>query len=125
MVEYEDRVLIDTNVIIYILSGNESLAEMIHSKIVYLSVISELELLSFPGLTRNEEFIINSFLDGMTILDINDAIKSETKRIGRTSKLKLPDAIVAATSSYLNCPLMTGDKSFQRLTDLDVRIISN
>jgi predicted nucleic acid-binding protein len=31
--------------------------------------------------------------------------------------MKLPDAIIAATAAYLDIPLVTGDKQFERLKD--------
>ena len=31
--------------------------------------------------------------------------------------LKLPDAIIAATAKYINCPLITADKDFEKIED--------
>lgn len=41
----------------------------------------------------------------------------EVKRI---SKVILPDAIIAASSQYLGLPLVTADKGFTRITDIDL-----
>lgn len=35
----------------------------------------------------------------------------------RQKRLKLPDCIIAATAAYLNMPLVTGDKGFDKLQD--------
>ena len=123
MVGYNDRILVDTNIVIYILKGSKGLAELVHSKYAYLSVISELELLSFPKITHQEEFVINSFISDMNLINLTEAVKRETKRIRRLYGLKLPDAIIAATSSVLNCQLVTADDDFQKVTELDVNIV--
>jgi predicted nucleic acid-binding protein len=38
-------------------------------------------------------------------------------------KIKLPDAIIAATSIFLNFPLFTADKYFSKIPNLDCVII--
>ncbi|GAB5525208.1 MAG: type II toxin-antitoxin system VapC family toxin [Roseivirga sp.] len=124
MVNYEDRTLIDTNIIIYVLHGNRELASLIHSKYAYLSVISELELLSFPKIDKKEEFVIQSFIQEMNLIELNEGIKRETIRLRRAYGLKLPDSIVAATALYLNCPLITADSDFSRVADLDLRLVN-
>ena len=120
MVNYEDRVLVDTNVIIYILNGNRELAENVHGRYTFLSVISELELLSFPKITPKEEFVINSFISDMNVIGLNDDVKRETKRIRKLYGLKLPDSIIAATAVCLNCRLLTADQQFLKIPELDV-----
>lgn len=124
MVNYEDRILVDTNVIIYVLHGNRELASLIHSKYAYLSVISELELLSFPKIEKKEEFVIQSFIKEMNLIGLNDVIKRETIRLRRAYGLKLPDSIIAATALYLNCPLITADGDFSKVSELDLRLVN-
>jgi len=124
MVNYEDRILIDTNVIIYVLNGNRELASLVHSKYAYLSVVSELELLSFPKIDKREEFVIQSFIKEMNLIELNEVIKRETIRLRRAYSLKLPDSIVAATALYLNCPLITADSDFSKITDLGLRLVN-
>lgn len=122
MVDYEDRVLVDTNIIIYILNGNKELADQVHGRYTYLSFVSELELLSFPEISHKEEFVIRSFISDMNLVEMNAAIKRDTIRLRKTYRLKLPDAMVAATALYLNCALLTADKAFKRIEELDVSI---
>jgi len=45
--------------------------------------------------------------------------RSEVLRgtLWKQTGLKLPDCIIAATAAYLNMPLVTGDKHFERLKD--------
>nr|WP_291371701.1 PIN domain-containing protein [Cyclobacterium sp.] len=43
-----------------------------------------------------------------------------TIEIRRKSKLKIPDAIVAATAFYSKLPLLTADKQFRTVDELDL-----
>ncbi|WP_229213974.1 PIN domain-containing protein [Dyadobacter psychrotolerans] len=58
------------------------------------------------------------FLEECAIIDINAGIKEITKQLRRKHKLKLPDAIVAATAIFLGIPLLSADKHFEGIEDL-------
>ena len=53
--------LIDTNIAIYLLSGNQKIAELLHQNNIYLSFISELELQAFKKL-KQSEFSCSTFM---------------------------------------------------------------
>ncbi len=67
--------LCDTNIILYPLAGDKTLAELLDDKRIYLSFITELELLSCKELTRSDIKKINSFISDCTIMDVNPEIK--------------------------------------------------
>jgi predicted nucleic acid-binding protein len=76
----------------------------------FISVITELELFSKPAITPEEESKISGFLtDNVTVVDIDPHIKNETIAIRRSTKIKLPDCIIAATSIVLGATLLTHD----------------
>jgi predicted nucleic acid-binding protein len=109
--------LLDSNVILY-LSGNQTLAKYLHHKVLYASVITEMELLSFKKLSASEEKGIRSFLSEFRIIYIDEAVKSETMMLRRQYGLKLPDSIIAATAISLNLTLITADKQFKKVNNL-------
>jgi len=111
-------VLSDTNPIIYLLDGNNDVAEFLDNKQVWVSVITELELFGKKGLSEDEINEINLLLDSCFIAEINPHIKSSTKRLMQECSIKLPDAIIAATALYLDLPLLTSDTEFQKVHDL-------
>jgi predicted nucleic acid-binding protein len=113
----------DTNPLIYLLNGNADIAEFLDQKIVWLSVITELELFAKRGLASHETDAINTLLSSCYIADINPEIKKDTKRLLQTYPIKLPDAIIAATALYLDLPLLTSDINFKKLTDLKLILI--
>lgn len=47
-----NKVFIDTNTAIYLLSGDTTLASILHQKKVYLSFITQLELLGYQNITK-------------------------------------------------------------------------
>lgn len=115
-----NKLFLDTNIILYLLNGDETLAEILDNKQIYISIITELELLAFPGITQKEEKIIQSFLSETKIISINSAIKKEVVKVRKRYKTKLPDSIIIATALYLNLPLLTADLGFKKVTKLSL-----
>ena len=118
------RVLIDTNIAIALLNGDEKLADLFDGKDVHISFITELELLCKPGLKISEKKDIQSFIDDCTILEINSSIKEITISIRQSNKIKLPDAIIAATCIYWNLPFFTRDDDFKSIKGLNCFFIN-
>jgi predicted nucleic acid-binding protein len=52
------------------------------------------------------------------------AIKDITINLRASYKIKLPDAVIAATAIYFDLPLFTMDKGFEKITDLQSVILS-
>jgi predicted nucleic acid-binding protein len=115
-----NSIFIDTNTAIYLLDGDTSLAEILHQKRLYLSFITQLELLGYPGITGKEVQQIESMLENCVVIDINNTIKSEVINLRRAYSLKLPDCIVAATAIYMDLPLITSDKGFKKIEELNL-----
>ncbi len=113
-----NSILIDTNIALYLLNGDNTIAELLNGKDVYLSFISELELLGFQDLRDEDVPLIEEFLNSCIIVDLNQAIKKITIELKRAQKIKLPDAIIAATSKYMNLPLISADQGFEKITEL-------
>ena len=113
-----NSLLIDTNIALYLLNGDNTIAELLDGKDVYLSFISELELLGFQELRDEDLPIIEEFLNSCIIIDLNQAIKKITIELKRAQKIKLPDAIIAATSKYMNIPLISADQGFEKILEL-------
>ena len=110
--------LIDTNIALYLLNGDQTLAELLNGLDVYVSFISELELLGYQGIEQTENEKIIGFLKECIIIDINQAIKELTIDLKQSHRIKLPDAIIAATSLYMNIPLISADTGFEKLTQI-------
>jgi predicted nucleic acid-binding protein len=83
----------------------------------FVSVITEMELLSCPNLTPADEQAIRAFLKDVTIIPLTDGMKDEATAIRRCGKPcpKLPDAIIAATAVLLGAILVTDDAKLLKL----------
>jgi predicted nucleic acid-binding protein len=111
---------IDTNIVLYLLAGDEDAKELLDERPVFVSFITELELLRHTPSNQTEEQNIHAFLDSVTIIDINSSIKQIAAELGRRYKVKLPDLIVAASTYYLNLPLLTADKQLGQIEEIEV-----
>lgn len=106
-----DRFVIDTNIIIGILAGNMPSIKISRiDPLVVVSVITEIELLSFTRLTRTEESEIRLFLSACHVVYINPEIKDHAITLRKKSSLRTPDAIIAATAQYQKAQLVTDDE---------------
>ena len=111
--------VLDTNIVIYLQKG--LLAEPLPEGAYFLSVITEIELLSFPGLTPDQKQVLHELLSDVTVVGIDDSVKQETIRLRRDSRLRLPDAIVAATAVAVSAELLTNDARLVGMPGLSAR----
>ena len=118
-----NSLLLDTNIILFLLEGDKFLSELLYNKKLYVSFVTQLELLGYTDITAREQTEIEFFLSDCIIIDINNTIKRQVIKIKQSSKIKLPDSIILATSMYLNIPLVTADKGFNFKSEL-ARIIN-
>ncbi len=110
--------LVDTNMLILLINGNDRVAELLDGCRLNVSFITELELLSAQGLQQSQIKTIENLLADCIIVDINPRIKNSAISLRRKNRIKLPDAIIAATAITLEIPLLTADKGFKPLDDL-------
>ncbi len=115
-----DKFLIDTNIILHILSGDKIISKYLYQQKLYISVISEMELVSFGNLTSGEEEQIKNFLEQFRIIPIDESIKEQAILLRKKYSLKLPDAIIAGTATSLDLPLVTSDKQFRKIEELQI-----
>ncbi len=107
------KFLLDSNIILGTLKGNPVITGFIRgvdAENLHVSVISEMELLSFHGITPDEERSIRDFLDNVSIVPLNGHVENIAIRLRRETRRKLPDAIVAASALYRNAVLVTCDR---------------
>ncbi len=76
----------------------------------YISVITEMELLSFHGLSDEQEQWLRRFVNSIGLIDITSNIKNRAIELRKQHRLELPDAIIAASTIENNLELVTLDK---------------
>jgi hypothetical protein len=100
------KYLLDTNTIIYALNEGFKFPKNKY----FVSVITEIELLSYSELTAKEEEILKSALSKFQSIELTQDIKQITIQIRKNSKLKLPDSIIVASAINEKAILITSDK---------------
>lgn len=111
--------VLDTNIIVYLLNGDTVLEELLNENRLVISVITEMELLSY-NTSQKEEKIIRDFVNECQVIELNKTIKEYAISLRKRHKLKLPDGIVAATAYFMNIPLITADTDFNRLEEIEI-----
>ena len=117
-----NKLFVDTNIVLYFLKGDPEVVDLISDKDLVVSVITEIELLSFPHLTAENKQQIKSLLKDCTILDLKQEVKELTIEFRKKYKIKLPDSIIAASAFFQKIPLLTSDKGFKKIEELDILI---
>ena len=120
-----DRLVVDSNIAIYLFKGNPTIIEILQNKIIYLSIITEIELFAFKKISESEELRIKKFISDCFVIGINEEIKQRAIAIRKETSLKLPDCIIAATALYLQATLFTADKIFNNIPELDLMFYSD
>lgn len=113
--------VLDTNAVLYFLAGR--LARPLPPADFYISVITEMELLSYPLLKSEEEAEIHDFLGDVAIVELNQEIKIAAIALRREYRLKLPDAVVAATAQHLKAELFTNDLKLLNMPRLSTKAL--
>ncbi len=108
--------MVDTNILIYLSEGDETLADILSGNDLYTSFITEIEL--FSKADDNYKAQLRLLLNNITIIHSNEVISEKAVEYRIKYKLKTPDAIVAATAAYLSIPIITADKDFEKIKDL-------
>ncbi len=114
--------LLDTNVALYLLA--DRLAQPLPVGRYGISIITEMELLSWPSLTADEERKVQQFLRHLTLLELTPTIRAHAVKLRKDHRLKLPDAVVCATALASNVDLWTNDKALGKVPGLTCQSVT-
>lgn len=114
--------LADTNCFIYLLDQHPLIEQFTDNRWVF-SYITEMELLSKKGITKDQDTVIRAMLTTCVRATHTQEITEATIRLRKKYSLKLPDAIIAATALSLNVPLLTADKGFSSIAEIDILLL--
>lgn len=115
-----NNILLDTNIVLYLLNGEDTLIPLLEEKNLFLSFITQLELLGNRNLDPNDILKIKQFIAECTVIDITQGIKEFAISLRQKYSIKLPDCIIMATSLWLNMPLITADQDFKKIDIADL-----
>ncbi len=120
--------LLDTNTIIHYLNASLPPSAMLFMHTVVdeqsnISVISKIETLGYNFADVAEKNTMEAFVNASIILPINDDVVNQTITLRKSRKIKLPDAIIAATALVNKLTILTNNtadfKNINGITCID------
>ncbi len=116
------KYLADTNAYIFLLDKHPAIRPLLDSE-WYFSFITEIELKGKHLIASSELKNIDDLLSSCTKVTYAEEINEVTISLKQQFKIKVPDAIIAATSITKNLPLITFDKGFTAIKSLDLVLL--
>lgn len=117
----------DTNTAIYYLQqqfppdAEKFIDNSLTDSIPCISAITEIELLCWKTDNSNDLNTLHNFISDALVIELEKPIKLKTAEIRKLLKVKLPDAIIAATALVYDLTLITRNtKDFINITGLQI-----
>ncbi len=122
------RYLLDTNAIIFLLADNQDIFDVVQeADWLGISIISQLEFLAFSGLSQNDQDLFKQFVQRVNVIDLSSKqplLIDKIIEIRKQYRLKLPDAIIAASAIQSSSILITADKAFQKVETIKLHLLT-
>ncbi len=117
------RYLVDSNIIIYHLNGEEIATEFLvkNYQNIAISQITFIEVLSFP-FSKEDEKVVKELLNSFKILDIDSRVANEAVKNRKLKKIKIADNIILATAQIYNLTLVT--RNLKDFNGFDISILN-
>lgn len=103
----------DTNTVIYYLqqqfspSAEKFMDKLVNEARPVIASITEIELLCWKSATEKDLEVLHNFIDDALVIELEQPIKYKTADIRKKHKIKLPDAIIAATALVYELTLVS------------------
>ncbi|QEM13921.1 type II toxin-antitoxin system VapC family toxin [Mucilaginibacter rubeus] len=121
------KYLWDSNIAIYFLQKQfppeteKFIEDLLAVSLPAISAITEIELLCWKTASDSDHQLLTDFIGDVTIFELENAIKLKTAEIRKTNRIKLPDAIIAATALVHDLTLVTRNiKDFDKISGLKI-----
>lgn len=66
-----NRILLNSNIVIYHLNGDTTIESMLEGKTIFLSFITEIEIRTFKSLSKREQLVIDQFISYCQVIHSN------------------------------------------------------
>lgn len=113
-----ERFVADTSLLINFFNGHPAAITCMEDRDIWISGVTEIEVLSSAKLSLKEQKLIREFLTQTFVVDLVKPVKEIAITLRSRYKLKLSDAVIASTAMYLNIPLYTYDGDFNRIAEI-------
>ncbi len=116
-------IILDTNTLINFLRGEHLEIDLVENKILFISEITEMEIQCQADFTKNQRKELKLYLSTLSIIRLNDEIRETAIKIRLSTKMKLMDSIIAASSQITNIPLVTCDLKFDSVKTAQIILL--
>jgi predicted nucleic acid-binding protein len=106
------KYLLDTTTAIDLFKGLETakpIKTMLRHSKVHISIVTRIEMLAYPHMTPEMEKRINIFLKSVKIIPLTKKIEQNTILTRRSKRLKIPDAVIAASALAVKAVIISRD----------------
>ena len=120
------RCLFDTNILIYyfadeVPAGEVKKVEQLLKTSFYISIITKIEFSGFEKFLQDGFLQELEFLGHATVIPLTDEIADIAIDLRRKSRIKIPDAVIAATCLHNDLTLVTrNEKDFSGIPGLTI-----
>ena len=120
------KAVLDSNVIIFASKQKIDIDKLLNQfDSFHVSIIAYMEVYSYEFEDDKERKLIDDLFESIEIIDVNIEIAEQAinYRKNKIRKIKLPDAIILATTKYLEADLITDDWDDFEGIDNNIEII--
>ena len=117
----------DTNIPVYYLqqqfpkNAEKFIDDLLKEEQPVISAITEIELLCWKAATKKDLDVLNNFINDALVIELEQPIKLKTAEIRKAYRVKLPDAIIAATALVYDLTLLSRNLSdFSSISGLKI-----
>ena len=115
--------LLDTNIVIYACQpGGGWLTPWTSDPVASIASVTRIEALGFAGISPDEKAAILGFINASPTYPLGDEVIELAIQLRQQKKMKLGDAIIAATAHAYHIPLVTrNEDDFKHIPGQDLR----
>jgi predicted nucleic acid-binding protein len=122
-----NRAVLDSNFLIFLSKGLIN-REALRSKYdkLYVSIITYIEVYAYDFVDKTQNQSLDEVFNNLEIIEINSDVADQTiiYRKNKPKKIKLPDAVILATTKIINADLITDNyRDFQNI-DSSVNVLN-
>jgi predicted nucleic acid-binding protein len=116
--------VLDTNTLIYFSRGETAAADFIlggfkRGEKFLISIITLVEFLSYPTITQTEQSFFSNMLTGLDVRVVDFPLAMRAVAFRKMYRLKLGDSIVAAVAFANGATLVSRDKDFKKIKEIE------
>lgn len=120
---HSNKILIDTRILAALLDGNYEISSFLQGKDVYISIITEMELLGTASLDTKKIVLLKRIIREFTVIALTDSVKERAIILGHEFGVNLDEAIKAASAIEKQIPMCSSNKNLTKISQLDLLLV--